>query len=73
MFVYTKLFELPLYGMVPYISERLLLETDFVNEAQNAERMASLVESEPQLRGKVYIPRVLPRALDKTGYDRGVD
>ncbi len=58
MFVYTKLFELPLYGMVPYISERLLLETDFVNEAQNAERMASLVESEPQLRGKVYIPRV---------------
>lgn len=58
MFVYTKLFDLPLYGMVPFISERLRLETDFVNEAQNAVRMAGLIESEPQLRGKVYIPRV---------------
>ncbi|KLO07564.1 ABC1-domain-containing protein [Schizopora paradoxa] len=58
MYVYTKLFDLPLYGMVPFISERLLLETDFENEAQNAMRMATLVESESQLRGKVYIPYV---------------
>ncbi|KAI9675082.1 MAG: hypothetical protein M1817_001490 [Caeruleum heppii] len=57
-YVYTSLFDLPLYSLVPYISERLLLETDFVNEANNSERMAELVANEPRLRGRVYIPRV---------------
>ena len=56
--VYTYWFELPLYSLVPYITERLLLETDFQNEAQNAERMAALVAREPRLRGRVYIPQV---------------
>ena len=58
MYIYTKLFDLPLYNMVPYISQRLLLETDFVNEANNAELMARLVANEPRLRGRVYIPKV---------------
>ena len=35
-----------------------MLETDFVNEADNAERMGRLVAGEPRLRGKVYIPKV---------------
>ncbi|KAI4143835.1 MAG: hypothetical protein L6R39_004429 [Caloplaca ligustica] len=46
------------FNLVPYISERLLLETDFVNEADNAERMAKLVAGESRLRGQVYIPKV---------------
>ncbi|KAL9600581.1 MAG: hypothetical protein Q9219_003127 [cf. Caloplaca sp. 3 TL-2023] len=46
------------FNLVPYISERLLLETDFVNEADNSERMAKLVAGESRLRGRVYIPRV---------------
>ncbi|KAI9819290.1 MAG: hypothetical protein M1827_007447 [Pycnora praestabilis] len=46
------------FNLVPYISERLLLETDFVNEANNSENMAKLVANEPRLRGKVYIPKV---------------
>lgn len=58
MYIYTSLFDLPLYNMVPYISERLLLECDFVNEANNAERMANLVASESRLKGRVYIPKV---------------
>lgn len=58
MYIYTTLFDLPLYSMVPYISQRLLLETDFLNEANNAERMASFVASEPRLRNRVYIPKV---------------
>lgn len=58
MYLYTTLFDLPLYSMVPYISQRLLLETDFLNEANNAERMASFVASEPRLRSRVYIPKV---------------
>lgn len=57
-YVYTTMFDLPFYTLVPYISERLFLETDFQNEADNAERMAQLVANEPRLRGRVYIPRV---------------
>jgi len=35
-----------------------MLETDFVNEADNGERMRDLVQGESRLRGRVYIPRV---------------
>lgn len=56
--VYTRAFDIPFYSLVPYISERLSLETDFDNEASNSERMAQLVASEPRLRGRVYIPKV---------------
>ncbi|KAL8706912.1 MAG: hypothetical protein Q9201_000072 [Fulgogasparrea decipioides] len=56
--IYTWLFDIPLYSLVPYISERLLLETDFVNEANNSERMAKLVAGESRLRDRVYIPKV---------------
>lgn len=56
--VYTWWFDLPLYSLVPYISERLMLETDFENEADNSEKMKQLVENEPRLRGRVYIPKV---------------
>ena len=34
------------------------METDFENEADNAERMAKLISSEPRLRDRVYIPKV---------------
>jgi aarF domain-containing kinase len=56
--IYTWWFDIPLYSLVPYISERLMLETDFVNEANNGDEMRSLVQNEPRLRGKVYIPKV---------------
>jgi aarF domain-containing kinase len=58
MKVYTKTFDLPLYNLVPYITERLMLETDFVNEADNSVKMAELVAGEPRLKGRVYIPKV---------------
>ena len=35
-----------------------MLETDFINEANNSEKMAKLVAGEPRLRGRVYIPVV---------------
>ena len=56
--IYTYWFDLPLYSMVPFITERLQLETDFVNEADNAERMGRLVAGEPRLRNRVYVPKV---------------
>jgi aarF domain-containing kinase len=58
MKVYTTWFDLPFYSLVPYIAERLMLETDFINEANNSEEMAELVSGEPRLRGRVYIPVV---------------
>lgn len=57
-YVYSTIFDIPLYTLVPFISERLFLETDFVNEADNAQQMAKLVAGESRLRGKVYIPKV---------------
>lgn len=56
--IYTWIFNLPLYSLVPYITERLMLETDFVNESDNSERMARLVAGETRLRNRVYIPKV---------------
>jgi aarF domain-containing kinase len=55
---YTWWFEIPIYTLVPYISERLMLETDFENEADNAEEMRMLVHGERRLNGRVYIPSV---------------
>ena len=55
---YTWWFGIPVYTLVPYISERLMLETDFVNEANNAEEMKRLVSEEKRLNGRVYIPKV---------------
>ncbi|KAA6409253.1 MAG: ABC1 domain [Lasallia pustulata] len=63
--IYSKWFDLPLYTLVPYITERLLLETDFVNEADNAERMAQLVAGESRLNGRVYIPKVYRELCSK--------
>ncbi|KAI2620560.1 ABC1-domain-containing protein [Hypoxylon sp. NC1633] len=56
--IYTWWFDLPLYSMVPFITERLMLETDFESEARNSEMMRELVNSEPSLKGRVYIPKV---------------
>ncbi|BDD63456.1 hypothetical protein MPDQ_005225 [Monascus purpureus] len=56
--VYSRLFDIPFYSLVPYVSERLFLETDFENEANNSERMAKLVAGDPRLRDRVYIPKV---------------
>ncbi|KAF1975559.1 ABC1-domain-containing protein [Bimuria novae-zelandiae CBS 107.79] len=55
---YTWWFGIPLYTLVPYITERLMLETDFQNEADNAEKMRELVADEKRLNGRVYIPKV---------------
>ncbi|KAF2817087.1 ABC1-domain-containing protein [Mytilinidion resinicola] len=56
--IYTWWFDIPMYSFVPYITDRLMLETDFDNEANNAEKMKELVAGESRLRGRVYIPEV---------------
>ncbi|EXJ70326.1 Atypical/ABC1 protein kinase [Cladophialophora psammophila CBS 110553] len=56
--IYTWWFDLPLYSLVPYITERLQLECDFESEANNSKRMAELIKGEPRLRDRVYIPKI---------------
>lgn len=56
--IYSWWFDLPFYTLVPFITERLNLECDFQNEAENSKRMAELVKQEPRLRDRVYIPTV---------------
>lgn len=63
--VYTWWFDLPLYSIVPFITERLQLETDFEEEAKNSEVMRNLVNSEPSLKGRVYIPKIYPEFTTK--------
>ncbi|KAL2198745.1 ABC1 family-domain-containing protein [Corynascus similis CBS 632.67] len=63
--VYTWWFDLPLYSLVPFITERLMLETDFENEAKNSEIMRELISKEPSLRGRVYVPPVYPELSSK--------
>jgi aarF domain-containing kinase len=63
--VYSKWFDLPLYSLVPFITERLELETDFVNEAKNSETMRKLINDEPSLKGRVYVPIVYPELSSK--------
>ncbi|KAK8073876.1 hypothetical protein PG994_004775 [Apiospora phragmitis] len=40
--------------------KRLQLETDFESEARNSETMRKLINSEPSLKGRVYVPTVYP-------------
>ncbi|KAL2831093.1 ABC1 family-domain-containing protein [Aspergillus cavernicola] len=56
--IYSRVFDIPFYSLVPYVSERLFLETDFENEADNSELMAKFVAGESRLRDRVYIPKV---------------
>ncbi|KAL3493766.1 ABC1 family-domain-containing protein [Aspergillus germanicus] len=56
--IYSRVFDIPFYSLVPYVSERLFLETDFENEADNSEQMAKFVAGEHRLRDRVYIPKV---------------
>ncbi|GJN81351.1 hypothetical protein PLIIFM63780_004884 [Purpureocillium lilacinum] len=63
--IYSKWFDLPFYSLVPYITERLELETDFEAEAKNSENMRELVNSEKRLKGRVYIPTVYPEFTTK--------
>lgn len=63
--IYSRLFDIPFNSLVPYISERLSLETDFENEATNSENMARLVAGEPRLRDRVYIPKIFRELSSK--------
>ncbi|TPX62784.1 hypothetical protein SpCBS45565_g06924 [Spizellomyces sp. 'palustris'] len=54
-----KVFELPMTWSAPYIASHIQQETDFVNEAHNAERAADYIAEAPRsLSSRVYVPKV---------------
>ena len=63
--IYSYLFDLPLYHLVPYVCDRLMAETDFEIEAENGRNMRRLIQGEPRLRDRVYIPDVYPELSSK--------
>ncbi|KAF2757395.1 ABC1 domain protein [Pseudovirgaria hyperparasitica] len=63
--IYSWWFDIPFYSVVPYVTERLMLETDFENEANNASMMRGYVQGEPRLRNRVYIPKVYTELSSK--------
>ena len=63
--IYSHWFDLPLYHLVPYVCERLMAETDFQIEAQNSNKMRKLVQNEPRLRDRVYVPDIYPELSSK--------
>ncbi|KAI9096656.1 ABC1 family-domain-containing protein [Phlyctochytrium arcticum] len=54
-----KMFDLPLTWSASYIKSHILQETDFVNEAQNAERAAAHIAAAPRgLGDRVHVPGI---------------
>ncbi|TPX50184.1 hypothetical protein SeLEV6574_g01020 [Synchytrium endobioticum] len=58
VFLFEKLFDIPMYWSADYIISQVRKEADFINERQNAELAASNISAEPRLRDRVYIPKV---------------
>lgn len=58
LYVYQKVFELPIYFIAGYVSDQIRKETDFICEAQNSERTAKFMESDPTLKDSIYVPKV---------------
>lgn len=56
---------LPMGGMGQYVADRIMQETDFEHEADNSEKMASLIASDSSLRDRVYIPKVYRELTSK--------
>lgn len=63
--IYSWWFDLPLYHLVPYVCDRLMAETDFEFEASNSRKMRALIQGEPRLANRVYIPDVYPELSSK--------
>lgn len=63
--IFSRWFDLPFYKMIPFITERLELEMDFENEAQNSETLRKLIHQEKKLKNRVYVPVTYPELTTK--------
>jgi len=58
MYLSEKIFQMPLYFIADYVSDQMRLETSFIHEASNARTCSALLAETPELRDKVYVPKV---------------
>ncbi|CAO3601147.1 unnamed protein product [Absidia cylindrospora] len=58
--MYEYLFELPLTFAADYIEMHIRKEVDFENEARNGQRAWDHLSQVPDLKDKVYIPKIYP-------------
>ena len=58
LFFLEKFFDLPLYWSADYIESHIRQETDFINEARNGELCFKHIQEEPELRNRVYVPKI---------------
>lgn len=67
MWVYEQIFDMPLYFISKYISSRMRLEIDFLNEARNTEITKRLVAAEWGASDfpEVYVPKVFSQYTTK--------
>lgn len=55
--VYSKVFDIPLTFITKYVAEQMFKETNFVTEAANSERLASLLANDPHVQNlDIYVP-----------------
>ncbi|KAF9902435.1 hypothetical protein EC991_004950 [Linnemannia zychae] len=55
---YEYMFDLPMSFAVDYTIRHLREETDFINEAKNSELCNQYLQTDPQLRHQVYVPKI---------------
>ncbi|KAH9456563.1 hypothetical protein Pst134EB_012763 [Puccinia striiformis f. sp. tritici] len=60
LYVYQNVFELLVYFIAHWVdvSDQIRKETDFINEARNSERTATLIAEDSLLKDKIYVPKV---------------
>ena len=64
--VYEKVFDIPLTMFSKFISEQLSTETDFVHEMENAQKLQTLINNDPELRNmNLKIPKNYPKLTTK--------
>ncbi|GME97539.1 unnamed protein product [Ambrosiozyma monospora] len=59
MAIYEYVFEMPLSVTVNYICDKMRNELDFENELANGEKISALINSNPDFKGHVYIPKCI--------------
>lgn len=52
-----------MYFVAEYVSDQMRLETDFLHEATNAKRCRELLAQTPELKEKVYVPKVYDEVI----------
>lgn len=55
---FTRTADIDLTCSADYVSEQMRLETNFLNEATNAQKCADFLANTPELKDKVYVPKI---------------